>query len=135
MLRTLAAQADAIWPQEKALVENYGLGDGALVLDIGCGSGEISMRLLELLPNSRVLGVDLELQHLDRARQKCKPFGDRARFEAADALVLDVDGGPFDLTVCRHLLQAVPNPEQVIANMIRLTREAAVSMLSPRITR
>ena len=122
MLRTLAAQAIAIWPQEQALIARYQLPVGAKILDIGCGTGEISARLLELIPQSHLIGVDLDRAHLDRARQRCTSFADRAEFRVADAVELDVNDGPFDLTVCRHLLQAVPSPSRVVANMARLTR-------------
>src|SRR5215216_6764510 len=56
MVRTLAAQADAIWPQERALFERYDLPTKADVLDAGCGTGEITCRLAEIFPQSRFLG-------------------------------------------------------------------------------
>ena len=46
MVRTLAAQADAIWPQEQLLFGRYQLPAQAHVLDAGCGTGEISTRLV-----------------------------------------------------------------------------------------
>lgn len=36
MVRGLAAQAEAIWPQESAFFDRYTLPDGARVLDLGC---------------------------------------------------------------------------------------------------
>src|SRR4051812_35072400 len=42
MVRNLAAQADAIWPQEEPLFDRYQLPAEASVLDAGCGTGEIS---------------------------------------------------------------------------------------------
>lgn len=38
------------------------------VVDLGCGTGELSNRLQKLLPGSRVLGVDSSLQMLKRAQ-------------------------------------------------------------------
>src|SRR5688572_30629177 len=38
MVRTLAAQADAIWPQERWLFERYHLPEDATSLDAGCGT-------------------------------------------------------------------------------------------------
>jgi len=43
MVRNLAAQAEAIWPQEEAIFARHPPGDGA-VLDVGCGTGEITAR-------------------------------------------------------------------------------------------
>ena len=44
MVRGLAAQAKAIWPQERAFFERYDLPATAEILDLGCGTGEISER-------------------------------------------------------------------------------------------
>ncbi|MET0216262.1 MAG: class I SAM-dependent methyltransferase, partial [Vicinamibacterales bacterium] len=68
MVRTLAAQADAIWPQESPLFERYGLPAAASVLDAGCGTGEITYRLAERFPQARLLGVDIIDVHLETAR-------------------------------------------------------------------
>ena len=59
MVRTLAAQAEAIWPQEKPLFERYHLPADASVLDAGCGTGEITHRLAQMFSRARVLGVDI----------------------------------------------------------------------------
>src|SRR5688572_18276729 len=81
MVRTLTAQAEAIWPQEQRLFRRYELPGGANVLDAGCGTGEISLRLAELFPQVNLLGVDIVDDHLALARARCARFGERARFE------------------------------------------------------
>lgn len=122
MLRTLRAQAEAIWPQEQELVRRYRLPADAAILDLACGPGELSVRLLELLGEATLLGVDLDPDHLTRARDRCAHLGARARFEIGDAVDLELEADRFDLSVCRHLLQAVPDPMRVLANMARVTR-------------
>jgi SAM-dependent methyltransferase len=122
MVRNLAAQAEAIWPQEQALFDRYGLPDQANVLDAGCGTGEITRRLAERLSHARLLGVDLLDEHLERARARCAAFGGRVRFEHRSIFDLGLPAATFDLTVCRHVLQAVPHPERVVAELVRVTR-------------
>jgi len=68
MVRTLDAQARAIWPQESELIRRYGLSDDIRILDVGCGTGEASSRLAEMFPRAEVLGVDVLDQSLERAR-------------------------------------------------------------------
>lgn len=121
MLRNLAAQAEAIWPQERSLIERYELAAPA-VLDLGCGPGEIAARLLECLPGSTVLGVDLDTAHLASATERCARFGDRARFVEGDAVSFGGVDASFDLVICRHLLQAVPEPGGVVEVMQRAAR-------------
>src|SRR5437762_8132770 len=53
MVRTLSAQAEAIWPQEQPLFARYSLPADASVLDAGCGTGEISMRLAQMFDRAR----------------------------------------------------------------------------------
>ena len=73
MVRTLDAQARAIWPQESELIRRYGLPDNIRILDVGCGTGEGSSRLAEMFPRADVLGVDVLDQSLDRARALWAP--------------------------------------------------------------
>ena len=47
MVRNLAAQAEAIWPQEAPIFARHPVDDGA-ILDLGCGTGEIAARIAEM---------------------------------------------------------------------------------------
>jgi len=120
MVRNLAAQAEAIWPQEEPIIRGHGAPRD--ILDVGCGTGEISSRLATLWPEARVTGVDLIEPHLELARERYAAFGERLRFQQADAFELPFAVGSFDLVVCRHMLQAVPSPERVMAEMVRVAR-------------
>ena len=121
MVRNLAAQAEAIWPQEAGIFARHPLGAGA-VLDVGCGTGEITARLAETYPEATFTGIDLEEPHLARARARCAPFGDRTKFEVADAQALPYGDGAFDYVVCRHVLQAVADAARAIAEILRVLK-------------
>jgi ubiquinone/menaquinone biosynthesis C-methylase UbiE len=122
MVRTLAAQADAIWPQEKALFGRYGLGEGAEILDAGCGTGEITSRLAALFPSARLLGVDILEGPLAIAQRRHAPIAPRLRFEQRSIFDLGLPAGSFDLVTCRHVLQSVPHVDRVVAELVRVTR-------------
>ena len=122
MVRTLSAQARLIWPQERALFARYPLGGRLRVLDVGCGTGEITRRLADLYPEAELVGVDIVDEHLDRARARSTAYGERVRFERGDAFRLGVGDGHFDLVVCRHMLQAVPDQQLVVRELLRVTR-------------
>src|SRR5262249_57222535 len=121
MVRNLAAQAEAIWPQEEPIFDRHPVGSGA-ILDVGCGTGEIAERLATKYPKATYVGVDLEEQHLERARSRCARFGPRVRFQAGDALALPFPDQQFDLVVCRHLIQAVPDAPGVVREIGRVLR-------------
>ncbi len=122
MVRNLAYQADAIWPQESTIFEGYALSGALDVLDVGCGTGEITGRLAAMYPQASLSGVDLIDEHLAVARARCAPIGERISFRKADAFALPFPDRSFDLVVCRHMLQAVPRPEEAMAEMVRVAR-------------
>jgi SAM-dependent methyltransferase len=131
MVRNLAAQAAAIWPQEEPVFRRHAVPEGAAILDVGCGTGEITARLAELYPRATITGVDLVEDHLATARRRAAAFGDRVRFQRGDAFALDFAAGSFDLVVCRHMLQAVPEPERVLAELVRVARRGGTLHLIP----
>jgi ubiquinone/menaquinone biosynthesis C-methylase UbiE len=122
MVRTLAAQVEAVWPQELPLLRRYPLPGAPRVLDAGCGTGEASRRLAEAFPQAAILGVDVLDGSLERAREKAAAFGDRVRFENRSIFELGLPGASFDLVVCRHVLQSIPHADRVIAELARVVR-------------
>jgi ubiquinone/menaquinone biosynthesis C-methylase UbiE len=122
MVRTLAAQIEAIWPQERPLLARYGLLAGSRILDVGCGTGEFAARIANEIPGSDVLGVDVLESSLHYARRRHGDLGGRLRFEGGDAFSLGAADATFDLAVCRHMTQAVPQPERILAELVRVTR-------------
>jgi len=122
MVRTLDAQARAIWPQEAPLLRRYALPAEAQILDAGCGTGEASSRLAELFPKSRVLGVDILDQHLELARARYVGLSPRLRFDHQSIFDLKLEDQSFDLTVCRHVLHAIPHADRAISELLRVTR-------------
>ncbi len=131
MVRNLAAQADAIWPQELPILRRHALPAAPRVLDAGCGTGEASRRIAEAFPSATVLGVDVLEEHLERAREKTAHLGDRVRFENRSIFELGLPAGAFDLVVCRHVLQAIPHAERAIGELVRVTRPGGVVHLIP----
>lgn len=121
MARNLAHQAEAIWPQERRLFDRYDLSGPLRVLDLGCGTGEITRRLAQRYPQAELLGIDILEANLERARAS-GDAGGRIRYAAGDAFALDSADAAFDLVVCRHMSQAVPDFPRVLAEIARVLR-------------
>jgi ubiquinone/menaquinone biosynthesis C-methylase UbiE len=122
MARNLAWQAQAIWPQEQALFARYRLAGALRVLDLGCGTGEITRRLADLYPQAHLVGIDILEGNLALARRDSANYGDRVVYEAGDAFALQHADASFDLVVCRHMSQAVPHFDQVLDEIGRVLK-------------
>jgi ubiquinone/menaquinone biosynthesis C-methylase UbiE len=122
MARTLAFQAQAIWPQEQALFDRYDVSGEVRILDLGCGTGEISRRLAERYPQAHVVGVDILDGNLAIARRDSAGFGERIRYAVGDAFALAYPDAHFDLVVCRHMSQAVPDFPRVLDEIGRILK-------------
>jgi SAM-dependent methyltransferase len=122
MVRTLAAQIEAIWPQERDLVALYELPSAARVLDVGAGTGEFSARIAQAHPNARVTGVELLPASVEHARRRHVALAPRVSFETGDAFNLAQADDTYDLVVNRHMIQAVPQVEHVLAELVRVAK-------------
>ena len=131
MARNLAHQADAIWPQEEPLFDRYGLPSDIRILDLGCGTGEITRRLARSLSRARPCSESTSwTQNLALARQNSAFLGERVRYEKGDAFALALPDAAFDLVTCRHMSQAVPHFEKVLAEITRVLKPGGFLHLS-----
>jgi ubiquinone/menaquinone biosynthesis C-methylase UbiE len=122
MVHTLAAQASALWPQEKVLIQRYELPSAPRILDAGCGTGEFTSRLAGLLSYAQLLGVDIIDSALALARSRYAKLAPRLSFEHRSVFELALPDHSFDLTVCRHVLQSIPHADRVIGELLRVTK-------------
>jgi len=121
MVRTLETQARAIWPQERNFIKRIFTRPGLDVLDVGCGTGEIASRIVKEFSPAHVTGIDLAATHIHLAKERFKDASSLS-FQQGDATALPFGENTFDVALCRHMLQAVPEPMKVIGEMIRVIR-------------
>jgi SAM-dependent methyltransferase len=122
MARNLAYQAEAIWPQEQPLFARYGLTGAIDILDLGCGTGEITHRLAQHYRQSSVIGVDILESNLEIARRANVDLSDRVVYKQGDAFALKFPNDHFDLVVCRHMSQSVPDFPLVLREITRVLK-------------
>ena len=83
------------------------------VIDLGCGTGELTRQLADQLPNSDVTGLDSSPQMLEKAAAFASPG---LRFELGDQSQLT---GEWDLIFSNAALQWTENHAELIPNLYR----------------
>jgi SAM-dependent methyltransferase len=110
------------WSREMAplLVTFAGVRDGDAVLDVGSGTGALTMAIATAAPSSRIVGIDPAAPYVAFARTRHP--GDRVRFEVGDAQQLRFADRSFDRTLSLLVLNFIPDRSRALREMIRVTR-------------
>jgi ubiquinone/menaquinone biosynthesis C-methylase UbiE len=130
----LKRQADELAPENEALLDRVELAPGDSAIDLGCGPrGIIELLYARVSPGGRVVGVDSDSAHVSMARELVAARGmSDVEIVEADARDTGLPADSFDLVHARTLLINVPEPQQVLAEMVRLTRPGGwVASLEP----
>jgi len=93
----------------------------ATILDIGCGTGSLSIVLAEL--GHKVTGIDLSPAMISHAQAKAAAHGLQIEFHVMDAAFPQLSHQQFDVIICRHLLWALPEPEQVLQRWVEFLKQ------------
>ena len=96
-------------------------------LDVGSGTGALSQTILDLANPEKVRGIDRSDGFVNTARTLVHDA--RVEFETGDAQSLPVETGTFDAAVSGLVLNFVPQPGQMIAEMSRAARKGGTVAL------
>jgi SAM-dependent methyltransferase len=89
-----------------------------LLLDLGCGLGGF---VKEFNRNgARSIGLDLEISNSSPSMMMTR----------SNALVTPFDSNLFDMVSCASLIEHVPNPKALVAEIVRITRPAGYIYIS-----
>jgi 2-polyprenyl-3-methyl-5-hydroxy-6-metoxy-1,4-benzoquinol methylase len=104
---------------------------GASVLDLGCGSGQVS--LLAAAMGADVLGIDIAPRMLEIARQTAQHagLGARARFEEGD--VTSVKLAPADVVLLVGVVEYYADFAPLVARAAAATRRSLVIAHTSRV--
>lgn len=97
---------------------------GAYVLDVGCGPGNLTASISELVDLGVVIGIDIAHDVIVEARTE---FGsDRISFEVADMYALNYSDNEFDVVHAHQVLQHLGNPIAALHEMKRVVKPGGV---------
>jgi SAM-dependent methyltransferase len=103
--------------------EFAGIPDRGEVLDIGSGTGSLTLTIARLRPHCKVEGVDISREYIEFARARTK--NPRVHFEAGDAQNLAFATGTFDAATSLLVFNFIPDPAKALSEARRVTRLGA----------
>lgn len=121
-LQRLQLQASMVDSVTSRLIRECGIAPGMNILDIGCGAGDVSMLVADIVGASgKVVGFDREPRAIDTARRRAQARG----YENIEFVVTSDDewpkGVPFDAAIGRYVLIHQSDP-------VAMVRRAAASV-------
>lgn len=91
------------------------------VLDVCCGTGDITQRIATADPSVMTVGLDFSAHMLDVARARTEGM-DNVMLVEGNAMELPFDDDTFDACVVSFGLRNTPDYGQVVSEMARVTR-------------
>jgi SAM-dependent methyltransferase len=106
--------------EAESFVARMALESGARVLDIACGTGNVTIPLARR--GASVTGLDMTPHLLEEARTRADLEGLRIRFDEGFAETLPYPNGSFDVLVSMFGIMFSPLPATVVSEMARVLR-------------
>ena len=96
------------WPSTEPLLAVAGLRAGMRCLDVGCGGGDVTLKMAAMVgPEGHVVGVDRDQSILQLARREAEELAEEST---------------YDLVFARYLLSHLPRPQRAVEAMVRAAR-------------
>jgi SAM-dependent methyltransferase len=120
----LQRQAEELAPEATWLLDQIGLGAGARVVEIGCGPrGCLDLLSARVGPSGHVVGIERSEEAVALARELIAARGlANVEVRHGDARSAGLAERSCDLAFARLVLVNVPQPEQIVAEAVGLTR-------------
>lgn len=96
------------------------------LLDVGCGPGNIALKLARRSPGLTIVGLDRSRNMVRAACQAAAQAGVEGRvfFQQAHAGQIPCPGGTFDVVFSNSVLHHLADPSKVLEEMLRVARPA-----------
>lgn len=120
--------ARALEPSTLQFLARHPVRSGARVLDVACGAGQVAIPAARA--GGRVTGIDIAGNLIGQARRRAEQEGLAIRFEVGDAEALPCADNDFDQVYSVIGAMFAPQPERVVAELIRVCRPGGEIILA-----
>lgn len=130
--RMLENRLNGFWNADyftKILLPLLDLKPGNRVLDVGAGTGALTLLLARHLPKVQFVGVDLTAAMVTDAQVQAQKLGiPNVEFVEGDALSLPFEDESFDAVVCQTVLIHLGDPAGAVGEMSRVLKPGGTFM-------
>ncbi len=118
----LSAGLDRRW-RDRA-VDALALADGALVMDLCTGTGDLAIATVRRAPGASVVGIDFagEMLRLGRAKVRAAALDGRIRLVRGDAARIPIRDGSCAAATIAFGIRNVAEPERALAEIARVLK-------------
>ena len=125
--RRLIKQSSFLQPFTERIFRRAGLGPGMRVLDLGCGTGDVSFLAAEFVgPTGSVVGIDRDPGVLAIARQRALQMELKTVSFEEQSIEEFSTSKPFDAVVGRFVLVYQPDPVSTLGHLRGLLRAGGI---------
>lgn len=110
--------------EAEAFVSRLGLKPGMKLLDVACGTGNVSIPAARTGAN--VTGLDIAPNLLQQARKRAESEGLKIEFIEGDAERLPQEAGQFDVVTSMYGAMFAPRPDMVASEFTRVCRSGGL---------
>lgn len=109
---------------KRSLVEQMALRPGMRVLDLGCGTGTLTIMIKQLHPDVEITGIDGDPEVLAIAREKATEAGISVQWDSGLAYDLPYADGSFDRVVSSLVIHhlTMPDKQRTFIEVLRVLR-------------
>jgi len=119
---------DSVDDMTRRMLIDAGIGPGMHILDVGCGSGDVSLLLAKLVgEEGQIVGIDRDEPSLEIARERVRKLHlPNITFVQGDICAISPGLGPFDAAVGRRVIMYLPEPIEAIRKIAATLRPGGV---------
>lgn len=118
---------DVTWKAELIRLLRRATAPDAAVLDLACGTGDLTRAAAVLVPRGRVTGVDVSPRMIAAARRRAIPSGaGRVRFVVADMLRLPWGDASVEAVTVGYGIRNAPDARRAVDEIARVLRPGGI---------
>ena len=112
----------------RTFLKDIGLQKGWIVADVGCGAGQLTCWIAEMVGESgHVFAIDSSPEQLELAKKRAKEKGlNNITYVEKSAYALEPIEKHFDLVYCRFLLHHLVDAKKALESMNRLVKSDGI---------